>query len=156
MNPQAQYIVETLTNRGEKIAIAESLTGGMLSAALTDVPGTSHIFLGSVIAYSVEIKVRELAVKQATIDRCGVVSEEVAFEMAEGIRSKFGSIWAISTTGVAGPGPSHSIPAGTVWIAIIGPSHREALALALEGDRAAVRLGAVESALATLARILRR
>ena len=155
MNPQAQYIVETLTNRGEKIAIAESLTGGMLSAALTDVPGTSHIFLGSVIAYSVEIKIRELAVKQATIDRCGVVSEEVAFEMAEGIRSKFGSTWAISTTGVAGPGPSHSIPAGTVWIAIIGPSHREALALALEGDRAAVRLGAVESALATLARILR-
>ena len=155
MNPQAQYIVETLTKRGEKIAIAESLTGGMLSAALTDVPGTSHIFLGSVIAYSVEIKIRELAVKQATIDRCGVVSEEVAFEMAEGIRSKFGSTWAISTTGVAGPGPSHSIPAGTVWIAIIGPSHREALALALEGDRAAVRLGAVESALATLARILR-
>ena len=156
MNPQSQYIVETLTKRGEKIAIAESLTGGMLSAALTDVPGTSHIFLGSVIAYSVEIKIRELAVKQATIDRCGVVSEEVAFEMAEGIRSKFGSTWAISTTGVAGPGPSHSIPAGTVWIAIIGPSHREALALALEGDRAAVRLGAVESALATLARILRR
>mgnify|MGYP003346881464 FL=1 len=155
MNPQAQYIVETLTKRGEKIAIAESLTGGMLSAALTDVPGTSHIFLGSVIAYSVEIKIRDLAVKQATIDRCGVVSEEVAFEMAEGIRSKFGSTWAISTTGVAGPGPSHSIPAGTVWIAIIGPSHREALALALEGDRAAVRLGAVESALATLARILR-
>lgn len=155
MNPQAQYIVETLTNRGEKIAVAESLTGGMLSAELTDVPGTSHIFLGSVIAYSVEIKIRELAVKQATIDRCGVVSEEVAFEMAEGIRSKFGSNWAISTTGVAGPGPSHSIPAGTVWIAIIGPSHREALALALEGDRAAVRLGAVESALATLARILR-
>jgi nicotinamide-nucleotide amidase len=155
MNPQAQYIVDTLTNRGEKIAVAESLTGGMLSAALTDVPGTSHIFLGSVIAYSVEIKIRELAVKQATIDRCGVVSEEVAFEMAEGIRSKFGSTWAISTTGVAGPGPSHSIPAGTVWIAIIGPSHREALALALEGDRAAVRLGAVESALATLARILR-
>lgn len=155
MNPQAQYIVETLTNRGEKIAVAESLTGGMLSAALTDVPGTSHIFLGSVIAYSVEIKIRELAVKQATIDRCGIVSEEVAFEMAEGIRSKFGSTWAISTTGVAGPGPSHSIPAGTVWIAIIGPSHREALALALEGDRAAVRLGAVESALATLARILR-
>ena len=155
MNPQSQYIVETLTKRGEKIAIAESLTGGMLSAALTDVPGTSHIFLGSVIAYSVEIKIRELAVKQATIDRCGVVSEEVAFEMAEGIRSKFGSTWAISTTGVAGPGPSHSIPAGTVWIAIIGPSHREALALALEGDRAAVRLGAVESALATLARILR-
>ena len=63
-------------------------------------------------------------------------------------------LWAVATTGVAGPGPSHGIPPGTVWIAIIGPNYREAIALALDGDRAAVRHGAVESALATLARIL--
>ena len=106
------------------------------------------------IAYSVDIKIRELGVKKSSIDTFGVVSEEVAWEMAEGIRSKFGSDWAISTTGVAGPGPSHGINAGTVWIAIIGPSVREAIALALEGDRSAVRHGAIESALGTLARIL--
>ena len=154
MNRSAQLIVESLTKREESIAIAESLTGGGLSSALTDVPGTSHVFLGSVIAYSVDIKIRELGVKKSSIDTFGVVSEEVAWEMAEGIRSKFGSDWAISTTGVAGPGPSHGINAGTVWIAIIGPSVREAIALALEGDRSAVRHGAIESALGTLARIL--
>lgn len=154
MNRSAQLIVESLTKREESIAIAESLTGGGLSSALTDVPGTSHVFLGSVIAYSVDIKIRELGVKKSSIETFGVVSEEVAWEMAEGIRSKFGSDWAISTTGVAGPGPSHGINAGTVWIAIIGPSVREAIALALEGDRSAVRHGAIESALGTLARIL--
>jgi nicotinamide-nucleotide amidase len=154
MNRSAQIIVESLTKREESIAIAESLTGGGLSSALTDVPGTSHVFLGSVIAYSVDIKIRELGVKKSSIDTFGVVSEEVAWEMAEGIRSKFGSDWAISTTGVAGPGPSHGINAGTVWIAIIGPSVREAIALALDGDRLAVRHGAIESALGTLARIL--
>lgn len=155
MNPSAKEIVDALTARHESIAIAESLTGGGVSHALTDVPGTSHVFLGSVIAYSVEIKIRELGVKKASIDHFGVVSEEVAWEMAEGIRAKFQSDWAISTTGVAGPGPSHGIPSGTVWIAIIGPAHREAIALALDGDRSAVRHGAVESALGTLARILR-
>ena len=155
MNPSAQEIVSTLTERKQTIAIAESLTGGGLSQALTDIPGTSHIFLGSIIAYSVDIKIRELGVKNSSIENFGVVSEEVAWEMANGIRSKFGSDWAISTTGVAGPGPSHGIPAGTVWIAIIGPSHREAIALALEGDRSAVRHGTIESALGTLARILR-
>lgn len=155
MNSSAEEIVTTLTSRRESIAIAESLTGGALSSALTDVPGTSHVYLGSIIAYSTEIKIRELAVQRETIEKFGVASEAVAFEMAEGIRAKFGTTWAISTTGVAGPGPSHGIPAGTVWIAIIGPSHREAMALALEGNRAEVRHGAVESALATFARILR-
>ena len=83
MNRSAQLIVESLTKREESIAIAESLTGGGLSSALTDVPGTSHVFLGSVIAYSVDIKIRELGVKKSSIDTFGVVSEEVAWEMAE-------------------------------------------------------------------------
>ena len=74
--------------------------------------------------------------------------------MADGIRSKFGSDWSIATTGVAGPGPSHGVAAGTVWIAILGPNTRESLLLSLAGDRDDVRRGAVESALATLARIL--
>lgn len=154
MNETAAQIVSTLTERHETIAIAESLTGGGVSSALTDIPGTSHIFLGSIIAYSVDIKIRELGVAREKIEEFGVVSEAVAFEMAEGISRKFGSTWALSTTGVAGPGPSHGIPAGTVWIAIIGPGVREAVALNLEGDRSQVRRGAVESALAIFARIL--
>jgi len=155
MKPHAVEVVEALSARKETIAIAESLTGGALSSALTDVPGTSHVYVGSIIAYSVDIKSRELGVKKSTLENEGVVSEAVALEMADGIRSKFASTWAVSTTGVAGPGPSHGIPSGTVWIAIIGPGHRETIALALDGDRDAVRRGAVESALATLARILR-
>lgn len=151
----AQDIVSLLSSRRETIAIAESLTGGALSAALTDIPGTSHIYLGSIIAYSVDIKIRELAVKRETLEQFGVVSEAVAFQMADGIRSKFSSTWSIATTGVAGPGPSHGIPAGSVWIAIVGPGHRQAHFLALEGERDDVRRGAVASALSALARILR-
>lgn len=155
MLKSAEFIVAELTRRGETIACAESVTGGGLSSAITDVPGTSHVFLGSVIAYSSDIKIKDLGVQHATIAEFGVVSESVAFEMAAGIRSRYESDWAISTTGIAGPGPTHGIPAGTIWIALLGPGYREATELALQGDRELIRRGAVESALAILERILR-
>ena len=151
----AAEIVEILTSRGETLSIAESLTGGALSSAIVDIPGASHVLRGAVVAYATEIKIRELAVPGALIDSDGVVSESVAFAMAEGVRSRMGTTWAISTTGVAGPGAHDGTPAGTVWIAIIGPEVRESVKLALEGDRYAVRRGAVESALGVFARILR-
>jgi nicotinamide-nucleotide amidase len=151
----AAEIVETLTSRGESLSIAESLTGGALSSAIVDIPGASHVFRGTVIAYATEIKIRELAVPSDLIDSDGVVSESVALAMAEGVRSRMGTTWAISATGVAGPGAHDGTPAGTVWIAIIGPEVRESVKLALEGDRVAVRRGAVESALGVFARILR-
>jgi nicotinamide-nucleotide amidase len=151
----AAEIVETLTSRGESLSIAESLTGGALSLAIVDIPGASHVLRGTVIAYATEIKIRELAVPSDLIDSDGVVSESVALAMAEGVRSRMGTTWAISATGVAGPGAHDGTPAGTVWIAIIGPEVRESVKLALEGDRVAVRRGAVESALGVFARILR-
>lgn len=154
MLKSAETIVTLLTQKGETIAIAESVTGGGIASALTDVPGTSHVFLGGVIAYSVDIKIKDLGVRHETISEFGVVSEAVAFEMAEGIRNRYQSTWAISSTGVAGPGPSHGIPAGTIWIAIVGPGRREALALSLAGERDEVRHAAISSALATLERIL--
>jgi nicotinamide-nucleotide amidase len=154
MNTIAQRIVETLRTRHEDLACAESLTGGALSSEIISVPGASHVFKGSIIAYSPEIKVRELSVSQESINSHGVVSESVALEMADGVRARMGTSWAVSATGVAGPGPSHDIPAGTVWLALVGPSHRETLKLALYGDRESVRRGAVESALGLLARIL--
>ena len=128
-------IVEILTSRGESLSIAESLTGGALSSAIVDIPGASHVLRGTVIAYATEIKIRELAVPSDLIDSDGVVSESVALAMAEGVRSRMGTTWAISTTGVAGPGAHDGTPAGTVWIAIIGPKVRETVKLALEGDR---------------------
>jgi len=147
-------IVESLKSTGETLSIAESLTGGALTSEIVSVPGASHILKGSIVAYSVEIKVHELSVFQDIIDKVGVVSEEVALAMADGVKARMNSTWSIASTGVAGPGPHHGIPAGTVWLAIVGPDTRETVKLALEGDRERVRRGAVESALGVFARIL--
>lgn len=149
----AQSIIETLADRGQTLAVAESLTGGGLGFALTQVPGASAVFLGGIISYTTDVKVRELGVGQAVIDQYKVVSEEVAIEMAEGAKNKFATTWAISTTGVAGPGDYQGVREGTVWIAIRGPIN-QSLALTLDGGRDGVRQGAISSAIGTFARIL--
>ncbi len=149
----AQSIIEILTSRGQTLAVAESLTGGGLGFALTQVPGASAVFLGGTISYTTEVKVRELSVGQSIIDQYKVVSEEVAIEMAEGAKSKFATTWAISTTGVAGPGDYQGVREGTVWIAIRGPIN-QTLTLTLDGGRDGVRQGAISSAIGTFARIL--
>ena len=148
-----QSIIETLTSRGQTLAVAESLTGGGLGFALTQVPGASAVFLGGIISYTTEVKVRELGVGQSAIDKYKVVSEEVAIEMAEGAKTKFATTWAISTTGVAGPGDYQGVREGTVWIAIRGPIN-QSLTLTLDGGRDGVRQGAISSAIGTFARIL--
>jgi nicotinamide-nucleotide amidase len=150
---QAQAILEILTSRGQTVSIAESLTGGGLGEALTQVPGSSKVFLGGIIAYTAEVKVNELHVQQSTIDAHTVVSEEVAIEMAMGALKKFGTTWGIATTGVAGPGDYQGIREGTVWIAIQGPIN-ESIHLTLDSGRDGVRTGAISSAIATFARIL--
>jgi nicotinamide-nucleotide amidase len=154
MNTLSSTIVESLKSKGESLSVAESITGGALTSEIVSVPGASHILKGSIVAYSVEIKMRELSVPQELIDRASVVSEEVALAMADGIRARMNTTWSIASTGVAGPGPHQGIAAGTVWLAIVGPNTRETVKLALEGDRETVRRGAVESALGVFARIL--
>ena len=154
MNTLSSTIVESLKSKGEGLSVAESITGGALTSEIVSVPGASHILKGSIVAYSVEIKMRELSVPQELIDRASVVSEEVALAMADGIRARMNTTWSIASTGVAGPGPHQGIAAGTVWLAIVGPNTRETVKLALEGDRETVRRGAVESALGVFARIL--
>ncbi|MSO16137.1 MAG: CinA family protein [Candidatus Planktophila sp.] len=149
----AQLIIETLAARGQTLAVAESLTGGGLGFALTQVPGASAVFLGGIISYTTDVKVRELGVGQSVIDQHKVVSEEVAIEMAEGAKNKFATTWAISTTGVAGPGDYQGVREGTVWIAIRGPIN-QSLTLTLDGGRDGVRQGAISSAIGTFARIL--
>ena len=93
----------------ETLSTAESLTGGGLSSAFTDPPGASHVFMGGITAYRTEIKIKELHVPPEIIEKYGVVSSQVADAMAQGAQKVFGSTWAISTTGVAGPGPSDGI-----------------------------------------------
>jgi len=94
-------IVSTLTTRNETVSFAESLTGGALSSEIVSVPGASHIFKGSIVAYSIDIKIRELSVAREMIEAHGVVSEEVALAMAAGIQSRMATTWGISATGVA-------------------------------------------------------
>jgi nicotinamide-nucleotide amidase len=149
----ARAIIKHLKARSETVAIAESLTAGGVGHALTQIPGASEVFLGGVISYTSDVKVKLLGVLQKTIDDHTVVSEEVAHEMAEGVLRTFGSTWAIATTGIAGPGDYMGIREGTVWIAIRGPISTT-LHLQLDGGREGVRAGAISSAIGNFARIL--
>ena len=148
-------IHNSLRARGETLSTAESLTAGGLSHALTIVPGASDVFLGSITAYRADIKVSHLGVDEAVIEERSVVSEEVAIAMANGANKSFGSTWAISTTGVAGPGPSDGSDAGRVFVAFVGPMV-QVIELSLSGEREVVRNATVASALASFARILRQ
>jgi nicotinamide-nucleotide amidase len=149
----ATRVVDLLRVKKESVAVAESLTGGGVGAAFTAVPGASDVFLGGVIAYSPAAKELLLKVKRDVIAQYGVVSEEVAVAMANGIREILGSTWGISTTGVAGPGDSDGVAAGTVWIAISGPIN-QSTQLEVEGEREMVRNASVSSAISTFERIL--
>jgi len=146
-------IIDELRRRGESLAVAESLTGGGLGAEITSVPGSSDVFLGGVIAYQNSIKSELLRVSESLIEEFGVVSEEVAVAMADGILGLLGTTWAIAITGVAGPGPSDGVAEGTVWIAIRGPIN-QSTELAIQGEREVVRNASVSSAITTFARIL--
>ena len=149
----AKSVIENLKSRGETVSVAESLTGGGLGHALTQIPGASDVFVGGIIAYTSIVKVKFLGVKQSTIDEHTVVSEEVAVEMAQGAINRLGSTWAISTTGIAGPGDYMGIREGTVWISICGPIC-QTVQLTLDSGRDGVRQGAISSAIGTFARIL--
>lgn len=144
----------SLRKRGETLSTAESLTAGGLGAALTCVSGASDIFLGSITAYTPEVKISHLHLEKTLIAKHTVVSEEVAVEMAKGANKSFGSTWCISTTGVAGPGPADGSDAGRVFVAVVGPV-TQVIELALSGEREVVRNATVTSAIASFARILR-
>ena len=108
-----------LTERGETLAIAESLTGGLVASRITDVPGSSAYFIQGVVAYANEAKETLLGVQEATLIAHGAVSDPVAREMAEGVRTRAGASWGISTTGIAGPtGATEDKPLGLVHYAV--------------------------------------
>jgi nicotinamide-nucleotide amidase len=151
----ASAVVKRLTKKKATLSVAESITGGGLAAAITEVAGSSKVFLGGVIAYADEIKINQLDVDAKTLKKFTAVSEEVAKEMAIGVRKKFNSDYAIATTGVAGPGKAYGQKAGTVWIAIASKKEVFAIALALSGSRDLIRHATIESALASFERILK-
>jgi nicotinamide-nucleotide amidase len=151
----ATSVVKKLLKKKATLSVAESITGGGLAAAITEVAGSSRVFLGGVIAYADEIKINELKVDAKTLKKFTAVSEEVAKEMATGARKKFNTDYAIATTGVAGPGKAYGQKAGTVWIAIASKKEVFAIALALSGSRDLIRHATIESALASFERILK-
>lgn len=117
-----EVVGKLLRSAGKSIATAESCTGGYLAHLITTVAGSSDYFLGGFITYSIQEKIQQLGVKKETIIRHGVVSAEVAEEMADKARQKTGSDWALSTTGIAGPGGgTEENPVGTVWIGLASP-----------------------------------
>ncbi|MDQ6873125.1 MAG: CinA family nicotinamide mononucleotide deamidase-related protein, partial [Gemmatimonadota bacterium] len=138
------------------LAIAESCTGGMLGERLTSIPGSSDVFLGGVIAYHNDIKKQLLDVRAEDLERFGAVSEEVALQMAAGVRARTAADIGVSITGIAGPGGgTPEKPVGLVWIALDG-SDAKARRFHVVGDRAEIRQRAAQAALEMVRRTLAR
>jgi nicotinamide-nucleotide amidase len=151
----AGQVIGLLIARGETLAVAESLTGGMLAAALTSFPGASAVFRGGVVAYATDLKAAILDVPSDLLARHGAVYPEVAAAMADGVRSRLKASVGAATTGVAGPDPSDGQPVGTVYIAVSVGRDTAVRALALTGDRHRIRGATVGCVLEMLTEMLR-
>lgn len=118
------HLIQTLLKSQQTVSFAESCTGGLLSAKVTELSGVSSVYRGSVVSYSNEAKVEILGVGAQNLQSQGAVSQVVAQEMAQGVRHRFHTDWGVSITGIAGPtGGSVEKPVGTVWIGVCGPQH---------------------------------
>lgn len=131
-------VLRMLEERGWHLATAESATGGLIAARLTSVPGASRVFVGSVVAYTTELKRRLLAVPAAVLDQTGVVSEETAMAMAVGAARLLGAEVVVAVTGSAGPDEQEQ-PAGTMVIGVHTPDDTAARTFRMPGDRERVR-----------------
>lgn len=151
----AATLVAALGERRQTLAVAESLTGGLLAAALVDVPGASRVFRGGLVVYAGDLKVRLAGVPAELIAERGTVDPDVAAALADAVRERCAADWGLGTTGVAGPDPLDGAPVGTVYVACAGPDGTRVRALHLPGDRAAIRRAAVDAALDLLAARLR-
>ena len=155
----AALLIRTLTDRGLTIAVAESLTGGLLVADLTRIPGASLAVSGGVVAYATEVKHSLLGVSAELLARVGAVHPDVARQMADGVRRTLQVAGrpadvGIATTGVAGPDPQDGASPGTVFLGVAMGDDVEAIALDLHGDRAEIRAASVHAAIeAVLARL---
>ncbi|MGH8894065.1 MAG: CinA family protein [Actinomycetes bacterium] len=144
----ATLLHRTLRARGETLAVAESLTGGGLGAALTAVPGVSEWFRGGVTAYATDLKTTLLGVDGELLERVGPVAAEVARQMATGVRERLSATYGLATTGVAGPDAQGARPPGEVHVALAAPHGCTSRSLHVPGARDRVRAEAVRAALA--------
>jgi nicotinamide-nucleotide amidase len=178
----AADLIYALSERGQTVAVAESLTGGLVCAALVEVPGASAVVRGAVVSYATDLKHRLLDVDAGLLARNGPVDPDVAAQMALGVRERLGADWGLATTGVAGPDSQDGVAPGRVYLAVAGPlvpvsadlpseSSAETrpvaalpdlpaistrvLELDLVGDRAQIRAASTEQAIGALLAALR-
>ncbi|HET7475333.1 MAG TPA: CinA family protein [Dermatophilaceae bacterium] len=152
---QAADLVAMLTVAGRTLGCAESLTGGLVCAALTSVPGSSAAVRGGIVAYATAVKVSLLQVSATLLADRGAVDPDVVTQMAAGARRCLGADYGLATTGVAGPDSTDGKPVGTVYVAVAGPQASRAQALRLQGDRTQIREQSVLAALELLRSTLR-
>ncbi|MFB6220413.1 MAG: CinA family protein [Halolamina sp.] len=158
VTPVEQRIGDALRDADATLAVAESCTGGLVGSLLTDIPGSSDYFDRSVVTYSYDAKLTELAVSRESLDDHGAVSAPVAEQMAAGVRDTAGTTFGLSTTGIAGPeGGTEEKPVGTVFIGRAyaadwgtGGSYTEVSRHVLDGDRKQVKEAIARTALELL------
>ncbi|MCC2322001.1 CinA family protein [Cellulomonas xiejunii] len=144
----AANLLAALARRGWTLAVAESLTGGLVTATLVEVPGASAVLRGGVVAYATDLKHTVLGVDAGLLARRGAVDPDVASAMATGVRRRLGADVGLATTGVAGPQAQDGHAPGTVHVAVVTPASVLVRSLELPGDRAAVRAAASACVLA--------
>ena len=150
----AASVISDLARRRETVAVAESLTAGLLCATLVDVPGASQVVRGGLVVYATDLKNTLAGVPGDLLERQGPVDPEVAQAMARGARERCGADWGLATTGVAGPDPQAGVAVGTVFVAVAGSDDVRVRRLQFDGDRAAIRSATVAGALDLLAECL--
>ncbi|WP_033821867.1 CinA family protein [Kitasatospora sp. MBT63] len=151
----ARQVHSALSAAGSTVSVAESLTGGRLAVALSEAPGASSVFLGSVTAYATEIKAKVLGVSGSLLAERGAVDADVARQMAEGVRKLMRTTYALATTGVAGPAPQDGHEPGTFYVAVAGPLGTAVVRSDIGGTRDEVEHAAVVLALKALHDFLR-
>lgn len=144
-----------LAARQQTVAVAESVTGGLLAAALTSIAGASATFRGGLVVYATDLKARLAGVSESLLAEQGPVAAQVAVELARGVRERLSASWGIGVTGVAGPEPQSGKAVGTVFLSVVGPGPAGGIEsvseLNLSGDRNMIRVQIVEQAVALLA-----
>lgn len=151
----AATVLTALRTRGETLATAESLTGGLIGHQLTSVPGASDSYVGGAISYATRLKASLVGVAESTLTELGPVAAQTAAEMALGIAERCAADWGLATTGVAGPKPQDGHPVGQVFVAVTrrgGPARTAELIL--HGDRLTIREQSATAALRLLAEVL--
>jgi nicotinamide-nucleotide amidase len=150
----AAGVLAALAERGETLAVAESVTGGLLAATLVEVPGASRVFRGGLIVYATDLKATLAGVSPELLAAYGPVHPAVAAELAAGARARCVADWGLATTGVAGPDPQDGVAVGTVFVAVSSPAVERVVPLELAGSRPTIRAGTVAAALELLSAAL--